>query len=194
MAVMIVRVAVEQTAFKLDSLYDYYVPCEFTEKVFAGCRVTVPFGRGNKPRKGIVMEIANAEQPDNLKPILRCVDTTPLFSEEMLKTAEYVKEHTFCTMYDALKSMLPKDAEKPDEIVKTVRCVENTTAKLTQKQSKVYEFLKTNGEVYLKELLEWTDVGVSVVKNMEKNGAVEILERTRAKGTVSKSDRSHVVL
>ncbi len=193
MSSKIVRVAVEQTAFKLDSLYDYYVPCELAEKVFAGCRVTVPFGRSNKPRKGIVMEVVtDAEQNDKLKPILRCVDTTPLFNEEMLKTAEYVKEHTFCTMYDALKSMLPKDAEKPDEIIKTVRYVENPSAKFTVKQKKAWDFLKTNGEMPLKELCQWTDVGVSVIKNMEKIGTVEILERTRAKGTVSTNEKGEV--
>ena len=55
MSLKIVRVAVEQTAFKLDSLYDYYVPCELAEKVFAGCRVTVPFGDADRTIMGYVI-------------------------------------------------------------------------------------------------------------------------------------------
>lgn len=188
---MVVQVAVEQTGFKLDSLYDYNVPCELTQKVFAGCRVTVPFGRSNKLRKGIIIKVTATEQNDALKPILRCVDEQPLFSEEMLKTAEYVKEHTFCTMYDALKFMLPKDAEKPSKIIKTARHIENPSVKLTPKQKKVWDFLSTNGEMPVKDLCEWIGVGMSVIKNMEKNQSIEILERTQEKGTIKSNAKAN---
>lgn len=43
-----VKVAVENTTYVFDKLFDYFVPSAFTDLVQVGKRVLVPFGRGNK--------------------------------------------------------------------------------------------------------------------------------------------------
>lgn len=50
-AVMIAQVAVEQTAIYFDKGYDYLVPPSMQETALPGCRVLVPFGRGNRKRR-----------------------------------------------------------------------------------------------------------------------------------------------
>lgn len=103
----IVQVAVEQTAFHFDKLYSYLWP-ESLGTPQRGCRVLVPFGGGNRRRQAVVMACGQSDAaPDRLKPILRRLDEEPLFTEEMLELALWMKERTFCTVFEALQAMLP---------------------------------------------------------------------------------------
>ena len=51
----IATVAVERTFFNLDSDYDYAVPPALADRVHPGVAVEVPFGSGNRLRRGIVL-------------------------------------------------------------------------------------------------------------------------------------------
>ena len=106
-AVMIAGIAVENTSFHFDKLYDYAVPQALVPKVQRGVRVQVPFGSGDSRRVGIVMDVHSGRADRRLKSIAEVVDESPLLSEEMCLLAEYMKAHTFCTIYDAVKSMVP---------------------------------------------------------------------------------------
>ena len=52
-----VGVALENTAYHFDKLYDYSVCAELADRVFLGARVIVPFGNGNAKRQGIILRI-----------------------------------------------------------------------------------------------------------------------------------------
>lgn len=106
-ALTVVGVAVENTSFHFDKLYTYAVPAELADRVRRGVRVQVPFGAGNTRRVGIVMSVQRAEAGGRLKYVAGVLDATPLLSEEMCSLAEYLKSHTFCTIYDAVKCMVP---------------------------------------------------------------------------------------
>ncbi len=104
----VARVAVEQTAFHFDKLYSYRVTPDLSELV-TGCRVLVPFGRGNRFRQGIVMELEHVapEQAETLKPVMAVLDEQPLLSDELMMLTRWMKERTFCTVFDAVRAMLP---------------------------------------------------------------------------------------
>lgn len=102
----VVKVAVEQAAFHFDKLYSYVVP-ESLEPVARGCRVMVPFGGGNRRRQAVVMEVDAAAEVEKLKPIYAVLDATPLPTDELLDLALWLKERTFCTVYEAVHTMLP---------------------------------------------------------------------------------------
>lgn len=103
----IVQVAVEQTAFHFDKPYSYVWPHTLGEPQ-CGCRVLVPFGGGNRRRQAIVIKCEESEcAPDRLKPVISRLDEEPLFTEEMLELAQWMKERTFCTVFEALQTMLP---------------------------------------------------------------------------------------
>lgn len=106
MSVSVVGVAIEQTAYHFDKLYSYFVPAGVPLPA-VGCRVEVPFGGGNTHRNGFVMEISSAPTTERLKPIASVVDATPLLTPELLELAVWIKDQTFCCLYDALKTMLP---------------------------------------------------------------------------------------
>ena len=106
---LIARVFVEKTTIGFDKAFDYSVPFDMAGKVFVGQRVVVPFGRGNRKLQGIIVELAAISETDckKVKPVLSLVDQQPLLSEEMLRLAAFMKEHYFCTYFEAIRPMLP---------------------------------------------------------------------------------------
>ncbi|HEX2937785.1 MAG TPA: primosomal protein N' [Ruminiclostridium sp.] len=102
----VAKVAVEGTAYHFDKQYSYMIPDDMKDGVKAGSRVVVPFGAGNKRRRGIVLAVESGEDI-SLKPLLALMDETPLISREMLALSAWIKEHTYCTLYEALRLMLP---------------------------------------------------------------------------------------
>ncbi len=103
---MAVQIAVEQAAFSFDKLYTYRWPADLGEPQ-VGVRVLVPFGNGNRRRQGLVMAVgADADYP-RLKPVSSVVDDTPLLTPEMLALARFMQERCFCTLFDAVRAMLP---------------------------------------------------------------------------------------
>lgn len=102
----VAKIAVEQTAYHYDKLYSYTVP-ESMEPLLPGCRVLVPFGGGNRKRQGIVVERDDAADRSRLKPVFSVLEREPLLNEEMLALALWLKERTFCTVFDAVHAMLP---------------------------------------------------------------------------------------
>ncbi|MDD6175452.1 MAG: primosomal protein N' [Firmicutes bacterium] len=104
--VPIVQVAVDQTAYHFDKPFDYIVPENLKDRVRPGCRVLVPFGRGDRRRQGIVLSCSEGEGA-SLKRVADLPDEEPLLSPEMLQLALWMKETTFCTVYEAVRLMLP---------------------------------------------------------------------------------------
>lgn len=101
---MIAEIAVSGTAYSFDMLFSYRIPQEMALK--RGCRVLVPFGRGNRRRVGVVMRFTEGDDY-SLKPIAAQIDAEPVLNEEMLRLAVLLHDRTFCTWYDGIKAMLP---------------------------------------------------------------------------------------
>lgn len=106
MSLQIAEIAVEKAAYSFDKAFDYAIPDSMLNKAVAGVRVLVPFGRGNHKRQGIITAVRQGEVK-GLKSIISVLDDEPVLSEEMLKTAAFMKSHYFCTFYEAVKTMLP---------------------------------------------------------------------------------------
>lgn len=106
MALKIALVAVEGAAYHFDRLYGYTVPEGMAGRVLPGARVVVPFGGGNRRRRGIVLSLEDAGGAA-YKPLSELVDERPLIGEDLLALALWLKEQTYCTLYEALRLMLP---------------------------------------------------------------------------------------
>ena len=101
---MIAKIAVAAANFAIDKPYSYRIPMGMALQ--SGVRVTVPFGRGNRPTEGIVLEVTAGDE-EKLKPVTACLDAEPLLSDTMLRLAAFMRQRYFCTMYDAVRAMLP---------------------------------------------------------------------------------------
>ena len=100
------RVAVENTVYHFDREFSYLVP-DRLRGLMPGCRVAVPFGRGDQRRQGMVMSLYEADDADGMKEIAELLDTHPVLSDELIKLAGFIKDRFFCTYYDAVKAILP---------------------------------------------------------------------------------------
>ena len=101
---MIAKIAVSAATFAIDKPYSYRIP-EGME-LRPGMRVQVPFGRGNKRTEGIVLSV-EAVEDRNLKSIDCCLDKEPVLTQQMLRLAAFMRERYFCTLFDAVRVMLP---------------------------------------------------------------------------------------
>ncbi len=102
----VAKIALQGATFAFDKLYTYILPPDLLSKAKAGCRVLIPFGRGNIKRQGIIIEITE-DEVKGLKSVFSLIDTTPILNEEMLAVCEYLHDRTFCTYYDAVNALLP---------------------------------------------------------------------------------------
>ena len=103
---MIVRVAVSAAARSFDRAYSYRVPAHLEAGAAPGVRVQAPFGRGNRHTEGIILECTDGDA-SGLKEIDQLLDDEPVLSPELLRMAAFVRQRCFCTMYEAVRCMLP---------------------------------------------------------------------------------------
>lgn len=98
--------------YTLDREFDYYIPAQMRSGVCRGAFVTVPFGRGNRRRLGIVTGISeqSATPESRLKPIDSVCPDSMSLSEELLGLCRFLKEQTLCTIGDAVHAMIPAAA------------------------------------------------------------------------------------
>ncbi len=101
---MIAKIAVSAAHFAIDKPYSYSVPEGMT--LLPGMRVTVPFGRGNRPSEGVVLSVEEGSD-ETLKEIRSRLDSESLLSETMLHLAAFLRERYFCTFYDGIRAILP---------------------------------------------------------------------------------------
>ncbi len=101
---MLAKIAVSAAAFAIDKPYSYRVPEEMELK--PGQRVQLPFGRGNRRCEGIVLSVESGDEK-NLKCVERVLDESPLLTRTQLQLAAFIRERYFCTLYEAVRAMLP---------------------------------------------------------------------------------------
>lgn len=151
---LIARVAVEKAAYSFDKEFSYLVPDAFAACCAVGKRVLVPFGRGNSRRQGIVTELAQIEGAEGLKEILSVLDDEPVMSEKMLGVARFMKDHYFCTLYDAVKTMLPAGINYRVTTVYGAAKAEDVEPEDDEQRRIYYYLLKKRGAVKLEKILD----------------------------------------
>ena len=104
-----IRVALDAAAFGYDQLYSYTVNPEWEDKIAPGMRVAVPFGRGNRRRLAMILEVSRepVEEGITLKPAAALLDPEPVLTGELRMLVDWLHAHTFCTWYDAVRAVLP---------------------------------------------------------------------------------------
>ncbi len=104
----VAKIALSGTALSFDTQYSYNMPQGLVSKAQPGSRVIVPFGRGNRKRLGFITRLYECDHMrEELKNVISIVDEQPLVNEEMLKLIFWLKENTFCTYFEAYKTLVP---------------------------------------------------------------------------------------
>ena len=156
-------------------------------------RVVVPFGRGNRKSEALVLSVSDKSELSELKCIESVLDSESVLSSEQTKLAIWMSERFFCTVYDAVKAMLPsgmwfKEGTKRlgDKTVtmavlaipaeEAVILAEQKRRKAPQ-QAYILELLSQLGRASVSEILYFTGASRGSVNRLRDLGAVEYEER-----------------
>ena len=195
MSRIVAKIAVSAATYWLDKPYDYLIPPELAGKALPGMRVHVPFSRGNRRTEGVILAVANHtsyEQP--LKAVLALLDETPVLTEEQIKLALFMRERFFCTVYDAVRAMLPaglwfdedgrrRARDKNLEMVRLAIAPEDAEVLRDAKrvrspgQAAILEQLCAFECIPSHDLMLHTGTKRSALKALEKAGAVELYQK-----------------
>ena len=169
---LVAEVAVENTAYHFDKLYDYIIPSDSAPYAKAGCRVMISFGRGSL-RQGMIMSLHQTDDVTGLKRISELLDKEPVLSEELLLLARSMKERCYCTFFEACASMLPPGLSLKVTYSYTVtETADETSPKLSDTEKQIITYLRTRKVPVRQDRLLKT-LGLSedsILVKMTKNG------------------------
>ncbi|MBR2590780.1 MAG: primosomal protein N' [Clostridia bacterium] len=138
---VLAAVALENTSYSFDKKYDYIVPSALQKRAFCGCRVLVPFGRGNTKRQGVILELFEGDAQGK-KEIASLLDNNNYLSEEMLALISFLKNRYFCTYFDALKTVLPKGINyRTDAVYFALKEKQDEADELSADEKSMYLYL-----------------------------------------------------
>lgn len=165
--VNIALVAVENTAYHFDAEYSYRIPDKLLSSAKAGCRVLVPFGTASKKRQGLILDVT--AQPDDgraLKAISAVTDAEPVLNGEGIRLVRFLKERTFCTLFEAAKAVLPTGMGRRMQVTYALDRVPDDDS-LSEDERRVVAYLgKKGGYVREEKLCAETLVPTSVLAKL----------------------------
>lgn len=94
---------------KLDRSFQYLVPREMEDEIRVGMVAAIPFGNGNKERKGYVTGLSGEPKydPAKIKSLRRLCSGEETTEARLVSLAAWMKERYGSTMAQALKTVLP---------------------------------------------------------------------------------------
>lgn len=150
-----------------DKRYTYLVPDTLKSTALPGCRVTVPFGRANIKKQGMILSLLQNVDVKNCKEIYSVTDREPILNDEMLKLCVWLHEYTFCTYFDAVNLMLPTGLKFKLRQVYTL----NPDAKNEEDSNQdVINYLSKNGETEAQRLEDL--FGFEQLENLCEKGVI----------------------
>ncbi len=192
----IAKIAVSAAPYWIDKPYDYLIPEELQEAALPGVRVYVPFSRGNRLCEGIILAVSDESgySVNKLKAVIRLLDDQPLLSESQIKLALFMRDRFFCTVYDAVKAILPAglwfndqgERRIKDKTLPMIRLAVSaeeaaeaaeTKRRRAPQQARILELLSSFEALPLHDVLQHTDAKRSSVKALENQELVQLYER-----------------
>ena len=186
---MIAEIIINRSAKRLNRTFDYNIPKDLEELIIIGSTVLVPFGKNSALEEGYVINIKEKTTYE-VKDIAKIKHN---LTEQQIELAKWMAKRYFCNISDCIKQMLTpgtKSKKQENNIQdKTINVVylkkeideiqfDIEMGKIkSEKQKKILQFLKSNDGVTVPEIEMFTGGTRAIVKTLEKNGYVEIVEK-----------------
>ena len=184
---MIAEVVINRTARKLNRTFDYKIPKNLEDFVSIGTTVLVSFGKSSNLVEGYVIGIKDNTNYD-VKEIKKIKHN---LSEKQIELALWMSKKYYCNISDCIKQMLAPGTKNINRTIrdktinaiylkKNIEEIENDIqiGKIkTEKQKRILRFLQNNEGVTISELEMLTDGTRAIIKTLEKNGYIEIIEK-----------------
>lgn len=188
---MIAEIILNSNAKDLDHTFDYEVPKEMIGIIKIGNRVLVPFGRRKILEEGYVIGFKETSEYKTKK--IEQIQDNLFLDEEKINLAKWIAKRYFCNLSDSIKLMLPPGTktrnmenrikEKTNNFVYLKKSEEEIEFEIetnkikSEKQIRILHFLMQNDAITLSDLEIFTDTSKAIIKTLEKNGYIEIIEK-----------------
>lgn len=185
---MVAEVIINTIAKELNKTYDYIVPDSILNEIKIGSRVFVPFGK-TKQEEGFVIGLKETSDFAN-KEIIKLEDN--ILTEENINLAKLMARRYFCNISDCIRLMLPpgntskniqnRVKDKKANFVYLKKEIEEIEFDIeegiikSEKQKRILTFLFENEGIHILDLELLTDTSRGIIKTLEKNGYIEIIE------------------
>ena len=179
---LVAEIALQGATFAFDKLYTYAVPPELQHSIKAGCRVLIPFGRGNLKKQGMIFKV-KTDEIKGLKKIISVIDDSPVLTEELLSLCSYMKESVFCTYYDAVSVMLPAGLSYKLVNYYSPNTEFSAVGLLSDDEKQVVNYLETKGEISEEALKNEFGISVDLLDGLcEKEAVIKSSDAKRKMG------------
>lgn len=190
----VAKIAVSAATYWIDKPYEYRIPEELRDKALPGVRVFVPFSAGNRRSEGIILAVSDSSRHERLKSILALADDTPVLTEQQIQLALFMRERFFCTVYDAVRAMLPaglwfdsagrqRVQDKTTEVARLTLPADDALdaaedlRKKSPAQARMLRELAPYGEMDVRELLLFTGTSRATLNRLLTAGLAEVYHR-----------------
>jgi primosomal protein N' (replication factor Y) len=190
------EVIIDNKSSNTDRPYTYIIEPHMVDDVQVGMRVLVPFGRGNKVIKGLVIDICDyAERDYQLKSIIDVIDGKPLVSKEMIQLSLWMAKQYMCSYLDALKTVLPPGDFKDVKtyIIRLEKPLTDDNLTVTEKE--ILEIIDADGGKSelekIKSIIKSKNINKHI-RNLENKGFIK--SQFEIKTTVERKFEKYVSL
>ena len=194
MPAAVAKIAVSAATYWIDKPYDYLIPESMREQAVPGARVSVPFSRGNRRCEGIILAVAENSEYGQLKAIIDVLDAQPVLTPEQIKLALFMRERFFCTVYDAVKAILPaglwfneegkqRAKDKTVEVARLAVSSEDAAViadnkrRRSPQQSAILDLMCSFEMLPVRDILNHTGASRQSLKTLVKLELVELFQR-----------------
>ena len=194
MPAAVAKIAVSAATYWIDKPYDYLIPESLREQAVPGVRVSIPFSRGNRRCEGIILAVAENSEYGQLKAVIDVLDAQPVLTPEQIKLALFMRERFFCTVYDAVKAILPaglwfneegkqRAKDKTVEVARLAVTSEDAAViadnkrRRSPQQAAILDLLCSFEMLPVRDILNHTGASRQSLKNLIKLELVELFQR-----------------
>lgn len=172
----------------VDRPYSYGIPDELRDKIDIGTPVNIPFGSGNKLRKGFVVGFTDKLDisEDKIKAIDSVCEKDISLNDNRIKLAVWIKRNYGSTMISALKTVLPVKQKVNVRTTKIIvrkvdpgeidELIEKTLDSRKVAQLRLLYALKDEERIPKSIITDKLHISDSTIKKLEETGVIEIQE------------------
>ncbi len=159
-----------------DHSYIYQVPDQMKDQIAFGKRVLVELG--SKKVEGFIIAINQQDQMnEELKPLIRVLDSEPVFGQNMYELACWLAEECICPVSRAINAMIPRTLVRKRAVSVIPTLGRDDIGSLEQEQllqthAGFFAILEQRNEISLKEARKY--LNDDLLQELEHNGLINI--------------------
>lgn len=173
------QVIIDNRASSTDKPYTYVMEPDMAEIIKEGMRVLVPFGRGNRIIKGIVIKTQDYYEKDyKLKSIIDVIDDKPLISKDMIELSLWMSKYYLSPYLEAFQTALPPGDFKEVKTYVSLRENNDISFKenLSSLEREILNLIKGKGNKIgleiIKDIINNKNIN-KIINDLEEKGLVE---------------------